>query len=400
MVEKTPSPEDARKSNTEATRRRALKGLGALAGVAAYEVFAGRAAPQKLQNIPRISVEDALKKAEKDQDVSKTPLEETNSEKIDLSWMTQEHIEDLLGMLYHGHNAGALIAHSTDGWKYDKHGNAYIERAPWGGRCTIIYNVHNYPRETGGLKADVITLEGLIVAPSENKIEDLPARKAGRHEDMLLRENLDRPTYIVDIGPSGKQLLFLIFGSSVVTGTMAMAGLSKILNDPASLLSPRHSAISAYLMSETITGAGRWGLFNSRKALRATGALVKTIDDMPHLGMLVLQRLRNVLAAEKNDYIASLYGEQLGRPVHLTTEWGVMHVGLETETLRSSAERVATLNRWKKLILLACVDPNEPSLLWTCPRVVHDIDSHNNITRKFEPPHIEVPSLKKLFAEE
>src|SRR3989344_29999 len=214
MGDMIPGP-DSRNPNSETTRRRLLKGAGDTAGVAAYELWKKQTGAAKLQDIARapfnqIPLEESP--AEKPlEDFEQSDKKEGADEKIDLSWMTREHVEDLLGMLYHGHNVGALISHASEGWKRDRYGNTTIEEAPWGGSCTIVYNVHGQRREVGDLKADVLTFEKTAQYFESSRPHFRESATLVAPEELpLLHNNPESPCFSVDIRSSTPRLLLSV----------------------------------------------------------------------------------------------------------------------------------------------------------------------------------------------
>ncbi len=398
MGDMIPGP-DSRNQNSETTRRRLLKSVGAAAGVAAYELLKKQTGVAKLQDIARapsnqMPLEETL--SEKPlEDFGQSDKKEGADEKIDLSWMTREHVEDLLGMLYHGHNAGALTSHATEGWRRDHYGNATIEKAPWGGPCTIVYNVHDRKQEVGELKADVLTFEHTtsnFESPRPH-FRDISTQVAPE-ELPLLENNPKSPCFSVDMGPSTARLILGVGASIVAEVEMFTAGVDTLIKNP---LSVGNSALATYLMSGGMAGLGRVVAHSGSKTSEMSALMMRVANDIPTAITLLLTKLRENLAAEKNDYIARLYSKE--KPVGLATVWGAAHTGLETTTMNSSSDRLRTLRLWKPLIKITNANPKAPDHFWTCPEMVHFRDAKGEMRWRLGLQHLEVPTLKALFEE-
>jgi len=396
MGDMIPGP-DSRNPNSETTRRRLLKGAGATAGVAAYELWKKQTGAAKLQDIARapfnqIPLEESP--AEKPlEDFEQSDKKEGADEKIDLSWMTREHVEDLLGMLYHGHNVGALISHASEGWKRDQYGNATIEKAPWGGPCTILYTVHRNLQEVGNLKADILTFEHTVYdfeSPRRHMRE--VATAVSPEELPLLENNPESPCFSVDIRPSTTRLWANLVASAIVETQMFTAGLEALIKNP---LSVGNSALVTYLMSGGAAISGRVAAKTSGKGYEISAIASRIASDIPTAFTLLQLKLRETFAAEKNEYIARLYSKE--KPAGLATVWGAGHPGIETTTLQSSADRLRTLRLWKPLIKIIDANPKVPEHLWTCPEMGHFKDAKGEMRWRLGRQYLEVPTLKALF---
>ena len=393
MRDNIPAPDDKKKLGTETDRRRLLKGLGAAGGVAAYELLRRRTRlPKTTYTTPNTSGESGSGQIDDNK-------QEKTKNKIDFSWIRNEHIEDILGMLYHGHNIGGLAAHATDKWKNDKYGNAIIEKAPWGGTYVIIYNFHGSERNAAGFKADVLTFESVLTRRLGEYESRAPKPTFAQHRSIV-RDNISTPSYIVDCPERRWRAYLSVIAIALTEVIMAKTGAGMLI-DPKTFTSPSKLALATYLTSGVGTlGTVLAGHSVGGKVARVSRVATKTFGDIPTVLLLLMGKLRNVLAAEKNEYIARLYSEKKESPVNLATVWGAAHAGLETETLRTSEERMATIRRWKPLIELVHGTAPERSILWTCPRVVHSEDEEGNLFDKITPPHIEISQLKSLFSKE
>jgi len=396
MGDMMPGP-DSRNQNSETTRRRLLKGVGAAAGVAAYELLKKQTGAAKLQDIARapsnqMPLEESP--AEKPlENFGQSDKKEGAAEKLDLSWMTREHVEDLLGALYHGHNAGALISHASEGWKRDQYGNATIEKAPWGGPCTIVYTRHFHLQEVGNLKADILTFEHTVDDFESPRRHMRKVATTVSSEDLpLLENNPESPCFSVDTRPSNTRMWANLVASAIVETKMFTAGLEALKKNP---LSVGNSALATYLMSGGVVISGRAAAKMSGKGHEISAIASRIASDIPTAFTLLQLKLRDTFAAEKNEHIARLYSKE--KPAGLATVWGAGHSGIETATLRSSADRLRTLRLWKPLIKIIEMNPKVPESLWTCPEMAHFKDASGAMRWRLGRQHLEVPTLKALF---
>lgn len=367
------------------SRRTALKGLGAAALTGGYVLSANSDA------VPRTA------DTENDGDGDTTPLPEKNvtPEKpapFDFSWMTLEHAEDILGMMYHGHNAGALVAHAADGWTYDQYGSASREHMPWGGKCTVVYNIHTQEQKVLNLSLDLLTIEGQLQNDGETDGEW--RHKVPEAEGEIIRENRSIPTYLVDIATDAEAEADTLKKAVAAEFAMIVSGLVlALLKSP----TPRHTALETYLMSGLgVMEARELSHKEGGSLTRVTGLLNRVQEDLPTMYTFLIHKLRNVIAAEKNAYLANIMDSK-----SMATVWGVGHAGIETEMMRTSHERMAFIWRWKPLIERIYVHSSagRPTL-WTCRHCEHFQETDGSFAFIFKPPHIEVPTLKSLFSEQ
>ncbi len=319
---------------------------------------------------------------------------------FDWSWLKKEHLDDLkdiVGLAYHANNITAFNAHLSDGWSHNKNNNASIENVPgWGGKCTILYNVHRTLHASDGITPDIITIEGVFNEESIIEYEHRPAHATHMHQAKLIINNIEKPTYVVDVGPGKFHNIKLAVGSALAESVIVLAGITIAEKSPATLSS---TALVSYLSGGMISNVGALvGQVAGGTTSDITAALMKTTNEIPTIWALLLLKIRNVIAAEKNEWLAHLYSEKIGRPIHLATVWGSAHTGIEAETLRPSEERIAFLERWRPLIKLLYMKSSESAVIWTCVRLEHSLDNLGRPLEKVEGPHIEVGTLKKIFS--
>lgn len=322
-------------------------------------------------------------------------------EKVDFSWLTTEHAENLLGGTYHARDIVSYKANRNDGWAHEKN-VAKLQDAPgWHGPCTIVYEVHQIAQSRENiLSADIVTHESRIASPRDEILNEQPVKIVPGHEPVV-RENLSVDTYGVDVGVKSesaylRERLISVLGDAGM-GFIGLEAFASALHSP----TLGRTALGTYGLGGFFVSLARaYTHLNDGKHADASAALQKTREELPVLFVTLLTSLRNTIAAEKNNYLAVRQSQKIGHPAHLVTLWGADHSGLEAQTLRTSEQRMTTLRLWKPLILMLYGDPAIRYLLWTCPRYSYEENKNGELMEKFADCDSEVDTLKKLFSED
>ena len=298
--------------------------------------------------------------------------------------ITDQHIKDFIGFLYYADRSVSTLTYSRDEWSHEGH-IGHLEKAPWGGPCSIVYTRHTHERKVDNIPADidVITLEGV----DQGLAVDYS-------ETDLLRKHPEVPVYAVDVGTERMKELLLVKGVDAVISTVGLTTLLRGIEQQSVLF----SAIGAHLSGEIGTGiATLTGDFVTGKNDVIAG-VQKSHEEMPSISNFIIVVLRNIIAAEKNEFIARMHSQTSEDPIHLVSVWGAGHTGIEVDILRSQEERLQILKRWKPLIKFFYGDDFSIELLWICSEQQTEVID-GKVTLKAV-REIEVPSLKAIFDDE
>lgn len=313
-------------------------------------------------------------------------------------WITKEHIQDLLALGFFAVKSGEAVHYSLHEWKHDTT-NATLDVAPWGGPCTLVYEIHGHNLGNPVAPGDILTLEGVSPRKLEREdklkifefqlCEDSPTKQLLDHNSYQAYYNVDTFMFPYELNEVTKlsreaETLAKILGLLVSAQSNELTPLAK-------------SAFASLIIGNAIgmTGRSAEAYYSDSTSRHLTSVLHKTMEST-HISLThqILLSIRNDLAAVKNEFIAEQYKKETGEAPHVVTKWGYAHVGLETATMQGSSKALERLKRWKPFIIALFGTEEGNFSLWSVIEYAQD-----DVNNKLVPANlIEVPELKALFA--
>lgn len=271
-----------------------------------------------------------------------------------------------------------------DGWE---HGENYgvLNPAPWDGKCSMVYETHgilnsNIKQFSDG---DVVTFEKTETNKSTEPILWLGKLFGADHSknQQFLAQNQEH-VYRIDI-PFVSAGLTLSFSAGLIT-PLALISSANFFKDKTSQVLVRSLGEASFLKAAVELYAGFSSTETGTKIAINSSKFLERLNP----GFVLVLTLRNLIAAEKNAFLAEQFVQAHQRPCHLVSVWGTAHGAIERNTLQTSDKRIQELKILKPLAKNV-LDFQNP-YLWSCKRI-------NTATGEVK--MIEVPSLKALFTE-
>lgn len=292
------------------------------------------------------------------------------------TWNRRDLVTTIIGgamsTAYLGHMGWAGYEALREPWKHEGI-QATLDPAPWGGKCTIVYEVHGEVNEQAKVPADVLTLEGISEVGPDGQLGTI----FGLGPNAELMRTVNDNVWLVDIAMDSWLNDTVVLAESAARGFMAYKLLTGSL--PLGIAGPVSAALVSDVVSQHVA---------KHLGVRSVTSMTNKIDDsLPNSPIsATLLDFRNLVVAEKHAFLTELESQRLGKPVHLASVWGAGHGALETDMLRTSAERLDLIKAYSPFVLGVA---KENSHLWTCRR----LNPENQIVQT-----LEVPTLKALFA--
>jgi hypothetical protein len=323
-----------------------------------------------------------------------TPIP-SSSQQPPRSVVSPDGVADISSIAYDGRNAISFGGHLLDSRVRYEGQHAVLTQTPWGnGSIRFAYNFHHAPHTQPIPHASVITLEQTMTPERRDHGDFGPIRT---NEVAMVQAHPDVPIYLSDVTvhPMSDKIL-----DAALFSPLFIAFIKDQFQSRGGYLA-KNGALNRYILHGYITIMGRIAGHNSKLASlhKLSAALQKAGDEIPSPDQVLLLTLRNHLAAEKNHWLGMHIAEQARAesketPTHLVSMWGAGHSGIESTTLKTSAERIEFLSKWKWLILQLFSTSEDAHELYTCPKV----EVQNGRYRQTD--LIEIPTLKALFSPE